>query len=127
MLPPVKDDDPRSARVLVLSSDPLAAALLGAAIELAGYAPDFPHSNESARVALLRARPRLVVVDCDHEEGCSDAFIGPALMTGSRVLLFRSHRTKRDASELSTRLGLRVAEMPMDHGPLSRLLHGMLD
>ena len=36
MLPPVKDDDPRSARVLVLSSDPLAAALLGAAIELAG-------------------------------------------------------------------------------------------
>jgi hypothetical protein len=127
MLPPVKDDDPRSARVLVLSSDPLAAALLGAAIELAGYAPDFPHATESARVALLRARPRLVVVDCDHEEGCSDAFVGPALMTGSRVLLFRSHRTERDASALSTRLGLRVAEMPMDHAALSRLLHGMLD
>ena len=127
MLPPVKDDDLRSVRVLVLSSDPLAAALLGAAIELAGFAPHFPHSNESARVALLRARPRLVVVDCDHEEGCSDAFIGPALMTGSRVLLFRSRRTKHDASELSTRLGLSVAEMPMDHGPLSRLLHRVLD
>ena len=127
MLPPVKDDDPRSVRVLVLSSDPLASALLGAAIELAGYAPDFPHTSEPARVALLRARPRLVVVDCDNEEGCSDAFVGPALMTGSRVLLFRSRRTKRDATELSTRLGLRVAEMPMDHGAFSRLLHGMLD
>jgi hypothetical protein len=127
MLPPVQDDDLRRAPVLVLSSDPLAAALLGAAIELAGFAPHFPYSNESARIALVRARPRLVVVDCDHEEGCSDAFVGPALMTGSRVLLFRSRRTKRDASELSTRLGLSVAEMPMDHGPLSRLLHRMLD
>jgi hypothetical protein len=127
MLPPVPDDDPRGVPVLVLSADPLAAALLGAAIELAGYAPRFPHSDESARVALLRARPRLVVVDCDHEEGCSDAFIGPALMTGSRVLLFRSGRTKHDVSELSARLGLSVAEMPMDHEPLSRLLHRMLD
>ena len=127
MLPPVQDDDLKGAPVLVLSSDPLAAALLGAAIELAGYAPRFPHSNEPARTALLRARPRLVVVDCDHEEACSDAFIGPALMTGSRVLLFRSRRSKRDASELSTRLGVRIAEMPMDHEPLSQLLRQMFD
>ena len=126
MLPPVHDDDVRRVPVLVLSSDPLAAALLGAAIELAGYEPRFPDSSESARTALLRARPRLVVVDCDHEEGCSDAFIGPALMTGSRVLLFRSTRTKRDVSELSARIGLRVAEMPMAHEPLTRLLRQML-
>lgn len=126
MLPPVPDDDVRRVPVLVLSSDPLAAALLGAAIELAGYAPRFPESSESPRTALLRARPRLVVVDCDHEEACSDAFIGPALMTGSRVLLFRSPRTRRDVSELSTRIGLRVAEMPMAHEPLTRLLRQML-
>ncbi|MFL5620953.1 MAG: hypothetical protein ACJ79A_21430 [Gemmatimonadaceae bacterium] len=127
MLPPVPDDDLRHVPVLVLSSEPLAAALIGAAIELAGHAPRFPHSEEPARAALLRVRPRLVVVDCDHEEACSDAFIGPALMTGSRVLLFRSRRTRRDVSELSRRLGLRVVEMPMDHDPLSRLLDQMLD
>ena len=126
MLPPVPDDDVRRVPVLVLSSDPLAAALLGAAIELAGYALRFPDPSESPRTALLRARPRLVVVDCDHEEACSDAFIGPALMTGSRVLLFRSPRTRRDVSELSTRIGLRVAEMPMAHEPLTRLLRQML-
>ena len=126
MLPPGPDDDPRRVPVLVLSSDPLAAALLGAAIDLAGYAPRFPTSSESPRTALLRARPRLVVVDCDHEEACSDAFIGPALMTGSRVLLFRSPRTRRDVSELSVRIGLRVAEMPMGHEPLKDLLRQML-
>jgi hypothetical protein len=126
MLPPVQDDESRRLPVLVLSSDPLAAALLGAAVELAGYAPRFPLSDEPARTALLRARPRLVVVDCDHEEGCSDAFIGPALMTGSRVLLVRSRRTRRDTSELATRLGLRVADMPMDHDPFSQLLRQTL-
>ncbi len=108
--------------VLVLSSDPLAAALLGAAVELAGHAPRFPQSEEAARAALLRVRPRLVLIDCDHEDGCSDAFIGPALMTGSRVLLFRSRRTRRDATELAARLGVEVMDMPMEHESLSRVL-----
>lgn len=112
--------------VLVLSSDPLAAALLGAAIELAGHVPRYPLADESPRAALLRVRPRLVVVDCDHEDACSESFIGPALMTGSRVLLFRSRRTRRDVSELSDRLALRVATIPMEHEPLSRLLDEML-
>jgi hypothetical protein len=125
MLPPGPDDVKR-VPVLVLSSDLLAAVLLGAAIDLAGYAPRFPTSSESPRTALLRARPRLVVVDCDHEEACSDAFIGAALMTGSRVLLFRSPRTSRDVSELSARIGLRVAEMPMGHESLRELLRQML-
>jgi hypothetical protein len=120
------DDDVTRLPVLVLSSDPLAAALVGAAIELAGHAPRFPKSDEAARSALLRVRPRLVIIDCDHEDACSDSFIGPALMTGSRVLLIRSRRTRRDASELSGRLGLRVLEMPMEHEPLTRLLHQML-
>jgi hypothetical protein len=120
------DDDVTRMPVLVLSSDPLAAALVGAAIELAGHAPRFPNADEAARSALLRVRPRLVIIDCDHEDACSDSFIGPALMTGSRVLLIRSRRTRRDVRELSGRLGLRVVEMPMEHEPLTRLLHQML-
>lgn len=121
-----QDDDVSRHAVLVLSSDPLAAALLGAAIELAGHAPRFPLSEEAARTALLRIRPRLVVIDCDHEDGCSDAFIGPALMTGSRVLLFQSRRTQRDVSELAGRLGLSVMDMPMEHESLSRLLNRVM-
>jgi hypothetical protein len=112
--------------VLVLSEDPLAAALLAAATELAGYAPRFPLPNEPSRTALRRVRPGLVLVDCDHTEACTDEFVGPALMTGSRVLLFRSPRTRRDVSGLSARIGLRVAEMPMAHEPLTQLLRQML-
>ena len=110
----------------MFSSDPLAAALLGAAIELAGYSPIFPRDAEAARDALLRARPRLTVIDCDHAETCSEQFIGPALMTGSKVLLFRSRRTEDDATELAERLGLQIVEMPTRHEALTLLLRELV-
>jgi len=112
--------------VLILSSDPLAAALLGAAVELAGHLPYFQQKGESSRSALLRVRPRLALIDCDHEESCSDEFIGPAIMTGARVLLFRSPRTKRDMSELADRLSLRTVDMPAEHALLTGMIKEML-
>jgi len=126
MQPPTHGDDVSRSPVLVLSSDPLAAALLGAAIELAGLAPRFPQSAESPRNALLRVRPRLVLIDCDHEDACTEAFVGPALMTGSQVLLFRSRRTRRDVSEMVDRLGLRTVDMPREHQSLTSLLHELV-
>jgi DNA-binding NtrC family response regulator len=108
--------------VLVFSADPLAAALLGAAVELAGHRPHFPQPREDARSALRRVRPQLALIDCDHEEACAESFIGPALMTGAKVLLFRSRRTARDMGELTRRLALVVVEMPVDHEELSHQL-----
>jgi hypothetical protein len=115
-----------SNAVLVLSSDPLAAALLGAAIELDGHIPEFPQADESPRSALLRVRPQLVVVDCDHEDACSESFVGPAMMTGSHVVLFRSRHTKRDVSEMAERLGLRTVGMPEEQESLTALLHDLV-
>lgn len=117
------DGDVSRHDVLILSADPLSAALLGAAVELAGHAPSFPQSSEGARAGLIRLRPRVVLVDCDHDEACSEEFIGPALMTGARVQLFRSSRTRRDASELARALGLTVAWLPMEHHAFATLLH----
>ena len=113
--------------VLILSSDALAAALLGAAVELAGHMPHFAREGEPARGALLRVRPKLVLIDCDHEESCSDEFVGPALMTGGRVLLFRSRRTERDMTEFASRLSLRIVDMPLEHEMFTDLLHEMLE
>jgi hypothetical protein len=112
--------------VLIFSSDPVAAALLGAAVELAGHIPHFARRDEPARNALLRVRPRLVLIDCDHEESCSDEFVGPALMTSARVFLFRSHHTRRDMGEFAARLSLRVVTMPLDNELLTELLREML-
>ena len=126
MLPPAHGDDGSRNPVLVLSSDPLAAALLGAAIELAGLAPRFAQSTETPRNALMRVRPRLVLIDCDHEEACAEGFVGPALMTGSEVLLFRSRRTQRDIGDLADRLGVTVIDLPAEHDTLSDVLQRRL-
>jgi hypothetical protein len=112
--------------VLIFSADPLAAALLGAAVELAGHAPHFPQQGEGARGALHRVRPGLVLIDCDHDEACSESVIGPALMTSARVQLFGSRRSRRDASAFARRLGLSVATLPMEYDSLTTLLNELL-
>jgi len=113
--------------VLIISADPLAAALLGAAVELAAHMPHFTRPDERARAALLRVRPRLVLIDCDHTEACSDEFVGPAIMTGARVILFRSNRTIADQKEFSERLGLQILDMPKDHASVTAILREALD
>jgi DNA-binding response OmpR family regulator len=108
--------------VLILSADALAAALLGAAVELAGHQPHFPEMNEVAREALRRVRPRLIIVDCDHPDACAESFVGPALMTGSQLLLFDSHRNRDRAVNVARRLGLDVVHLPEDQDVLVRRL-----
>jgi hypothetical protein len=124
---PNTDGDVSRHDVLIFSADPLGAALLGAAVELEGHAPHFSQATEGARAALLRLRPSVVLIDCDHEEACSETFIGPALMTGAKVQLFRSRRTKRDVSRFARQLGVTVAELPMGPDGLTALLHELLD
>src|SRR5687767_13685285 len=102
----------RSA-VLIFSEDPLAAALIGAAVELVGFQPTFPRDAEAPRDALLRERPRLVLVDCDHS-ACGQSFFGPVLMTGARVVLVGSRRSRRDAHETAASFGLLAVTMPAD-------------
>ena len=109
--------------VLILSADPLAAALLGAAVELAGHSASFPQPEESGRAALIRLRPRVVLVDCDHDEACSEELIGPALMTGARVQLFSAQGSAGNASALAHRLGLSLVHLRMEHDDFTILLH----
>ena len=113
--------------VLIISSDPLAAALLGAAVELAEHMPHFVRADERARAALLRVRPRLVLIDCDHEEACTDEFVGPAIMTGAQLVLFRSNRSIADRTDFSQRFDLRIVDMPKEHGEITDILREALD
>ena len=116
----------RVAAVLVFSCDPLSGALLGAVVELGGHRPHFAAADETARSALLRVRPQVVLIDCDHEESCSEEFVGPALMTGARVLLIRSGRTVRDMSDFATRLSVRIVDMAVEHATFPDILRELI-
>lgn len=112
--------------VLILSADTLAAALLGAAVELAGHQPHFRQPDEVPRAALRRVRPKLVIVDCDDDHACSEAFVGPALMTGAQLLLFDSPRHAAVGVNVARRLGLDVVHLPDDHELLPQRLRELL-
>jgi hypothetical protein len=112
---------------LIFSEDPLAAALLGAAVETAGFRPAFSTDGDSPRDALLRARPSVVLVDCEHAGACAPSFIGPALMTGARVVLTGSPRSRRDPRELARSFGLRAITLPADVEAIAQVLRAELE
>ena len=114
------------SRVLVLSRDHLAAALLGFAIELAGGRPSFAAPGESERDALRRLRPALALVDGD-DVGRAERVVGLALMTGARVAVFRAPRAQRDIGELANRLGVRELRLASDVDALATLVRESLD
>lgn len=111
--------------VLIVATDPLAAALLGAAVEQAACLPHFLQPGENPRAALMRLRPRLALVSCDHPEGCSDAFIGPALMTGARVLLVQTRDMSPDMRAMIERLGVAAVDLSQDTNALAHHLRAL--
>lgn len=117
-----RDHDVSRNDVLILSTDPLAAALLGAAVELVGHQPHFSEPHEAPREALRRVRPRAVLIDADHAEACAEAFIGPALMTGARLLVFDARGDGTRSAALARRAAIEVVRLPDDHEKLFRCL-----
>ena len=111
-----------ASEILIVATDPLAGALLGAAVELAGYLPVFPREGEGARDALGRAMPCAVLIDCDSGDACSEAFLGPAMMVGANIAIFTSSRSRRTLEPLADKYGVRLFELPIDFAELKALL-----
>jgi hypothetical protein len=111
-----------SRTVLVFSTDSLAAALIGAAVELAGYGVAFQNENESPRDAVMRVRPRAALVDCDHEDACTETFFGPALMIGARVAVFSSKRSRRTLEPIAEQFKVQTFQLPFEFDELQALL-----
>lgn len=108
--------------VLIISTDPLAAALLGAAVELVGHQPRFSEPDEAPREALRRVRPRAVLIDGEHADACTESFIGPALMTGARLLVFEAGGGDKRGAALARRAGIDVVRLPDEHDKLLRCI-----
>jgi DNA-binding response OmpR family regulator len=74
---------------LVISTDPLTAALLGLLLQLE-QVPVVYHEGdgEPLDVVFERVRPTVVLVDVDHPDGFSEAFTVRARSAGARVVAF---------------------------------------
>lgn len=76
--------------VLILSTDAVAAALVGALVETLGYSVRFHKPPEDPTETLRRERPEVAMVDGSDQLMISDAVLGHAAMRGISVVVFGS-------------------------------------
>jgi hypothetical protein len=110
--------------VLIFSTDVLAGALLGAAVELVGGTVQYPRADEGPREALLRLRPAVALVDCDHETACTESCFCPAVFSGAPVALLWWSRSRRTLDPIAEEFGVRSFGLPIDFAELSEIVQG---
>jgi hypothetical protein len=112
----------RAAAALLVSSDALAAALLGGAVERAGFRAAFPQEGEALGAALMRVKATHVLLDAADLTSRDDAVIGPALMTGARLFFFGGVRAADDVREFAAKHHARLIVLPDDINGLREIL-----
>src|SRR5581483_10755087 len=89
-------------RVLVLSDEPVVAALVGILVEVAGRTPVFAEPGESATDALERLRPlSVVLVDVALGSARSDLFFAAAAKSGIGIAVFGPEMRAREIAEIA--------------------------
>lgn len=95
-----------------------------------GLRPEFPFAHESARDALRRLRPLMLLLEYDPVRR-REAVAGPALMAGVRVALFGPESRTRRLAAVSHRIGVPCFTMPVRyealHAVVRRLASGADD
>ena len=81
--------------IMVLANEEVISALLGAMVELDGYAALFPAADEPPLSAITRHRPDLLLLDCEHEFAWDAQAMLAARAAGAQVLLFSAMRSQR--------------------------------
>jgi len=105
---------PREQLVLILSHDPVAAALLGGLVETLGYEVHFARPPESADDSMRRVKPRICLVDCTDPGSCRSEFFGRATMRGVCVIIFGTPGALERVREVARANNLEMLLMPPD-------------
>lgn len=105
-------DYPGKHVVLILSSDAVAAALVGALVETLGYLVRFFRPPELPDVAFRREKPLVAMVDCDDPTVMTDETLGHAKMRGISVVIFGSADALRRVRQLALDHALDTLIMP---------------
>ncbi|HKG91607.1 MAG TPA: hypothetical protein VKA84_06950 [Gemmatimonadaceae bacterium] len=113
----------RSSTVLVLSDDPMAAALLGILAELAHRVPAFAHPGERPEDALARVRPLFVVLlDGSLDAARSDLFFARAAKRQVGIAIFGVPGQAQELAARARERGIPWFDMPIDLAGFTRVL-----
>ena len=100
--------------ILILSADPVAAALMGALIETLGYAVRFARPPEQTEETIRRVRPRVCLLDCDDATTCNGEVLGRAAMRRISVVIFGTTIALERVRALALEHQIEMLLMPPD-------------
>lgn len=110
---PTDDERPPGRHVvLILSTDVVAAALVGALVETLGYLVRFFTPPETPDEALRRTRPSVAMIDCEDPTLVNTELLGRARMRGISVLMFGTAAAIHQVQELVEEHALDTVIMP---------------
>lgn len=118
---PTGNED-RQQLVLILSHDPLAAALLGGLVETLGYQVQFRRPPESPEDSLRRLRAKICLVDCADPLASREEFFGRAAMRGVCVVVFGTREALDRVRDLAAEHRIEMLLMPPDVDELEAVL-----
>ncbi|HWZ60197.1 MAG TPA: hypothetical protein VNW46_14565 [Gemmatimonadaceae bacterium] len=96
-----------SRLALVISTDPLTAALLGLLLQVEQVPAVYHASGAEPLLAEFdRVRPTVVLVDIDHPDGFSEAFTSHAQSAGARVIVYSPARLTDEVRDRAVARGL---------------------
>lgn len=107
--------------MLILAREEVIAALLGMMVELKGLQPRFLGRAEPVEDAILREKPRAVVIDCDHPD-YRDELLETIKKAGALPVLFSPFQMQPEVRSAAERRGVRSFTLPTDVGTFGRAL-----
>jgi hypothetical protein len=108
-------------KVIILAREEVVAALLGLMVELQGFQPRFLGKAEPVEAAILREKPRAVIIDCDHPD-YEDELLETVKGTGAVPILFSTFRMRSEVQTAADRHGVRSFTLPTDSNTFGRVL-----
>ena len=122
----MREPDRSAPKVLVLSTDPVVAALLGVLLESVKFEPVYASQRESAKLAVARVRPDAVLIDCEHAEACTEEFYSFLRLQGAATVVFTPGREAYDVRAIAEGQGVAWFAMPIGREELRRRLDAAL-
>ena len=113
--------------VLILSTDVVAAALVGALVETLGYLVRFFTPPETPDEALRRTRPSVAMIDCEDPTLVNTELLGRARMRGISVLMFGTATAIQKVQELAEEHALQAVIMPASLAELDDSLRSAIE
>ena len=117
----------RDGPILLVSTEPLLQVLIAAWIQF--QFPErvqFPSTDEKAIDAVRRVQPAIIVVDVEHPDGFSDAFLDAMRAQSLPVLAFGREQLDPDIGARARRFSIEPVTLPTNldelHGRISQAL-----